>query len=68
MTLEDYFRSEYAGGKIDFSLRAHVWEHGVTIYIHPTDKDGMTTPSLTVVGNAVRLASGCFSPDWPEEK
>lgn len=67
MTLEDYFRFEYANGAIDFSLRALVSKEGVMIYIHPSGKDGTTTPTLVVEGNHVRLALGCFSPNWPQE-
>jgi hypothetical protein len=65
MTLEDYLRAEYQGGKIDFSLRINVC-HGpvVTIYIHPTGKDGTTTPTLLVSGNEVNVAPGSFLPEW----
>lgn len=54
MTLEDYFKYEYADGKIDFSLRIHVWEGVVEVYIHPAGKDGTTTPLLIVEGDTVR--------------
>lgn len=66
MTLQEYFQHEYENGTIDFSLRASVWEGAVTIYIHPIGKDGTTTPSLIVEGNTVRLAPGCYSPEWPK--
>lgn len=66
MTLEDYFSYEYAQGKIDFSLRVSVYD-GVRIYIHPTGKDGTTTPTLVVEGNTVRLALGSSAPGWSPE-
>lgn len=57
MTLEEYFRAEYQAGKIDFSLRVECSD-GVRIYVHPTNKDGVTTPMLQVQGNTVCLAPG----------
>jgi hypothetical protein len=54
MTLEAYFRAEFAEQKIEHSLRAHVADGVVEIYIHPTDRDGRTTPLLIVDGNTVR--------------
>lgn len=57
MTLEEYLKYEFAGGKIDFSLRTHVYEGRVEIYIHPTGRDGNTTPTLVVEGNTVRERS-----------
>lgn len=54
MTLEDYFKSEFANGAIDFLLRAHVWNGVVEIYIHPSGRDGSTTPTLIVDGDFVR--------------
>lgn len=52
-TLEDYIKQEYAEGKIDFSFRVSVWDGTVSIYIHPTGKDGRTTPTLTVKGDCI---------------
>lgn len=60
MTLEDYFRAEYRGGKIDFSLRVECSD-GVKIYIYPSGKAGETTPTLQVQGNTVRLAPGSIA-------
>jgi hypothetical protein len=54
MTLEEYLRLEFEEGKIDHSLRAHVADGEVQIYIHPTGRDGRTTPLLVVEDNAVR--------------
>lgn len=65
MTLEEYFRYEAAEGKIDFSLRASCYDE-VEVYIHPTGRDGKTTPSLVVKGNTVQLKKGSYSPEWPE--
>jgi hypothetical protein len=65
MTLEDYFKYEYGGGKIDHTLRASVYNGVVEIYIHPSGKNGNTTPSLLVEGNTVRLKPGSWSPEWP---
>ena len=53
MTLEEYFKTEYADGKIDHWLRAHVHDGVVEIYIHPYGKNGNTTPMLVVSGNTV---------------
>lgn len=53
MTLADYIKAEYSQGKIDFALRAHVWDGKVHIYIHPAGKDGMTTSTLEVVDDTV---------------
>ena len=54
MTLEEFIKSEYAGGKIDFRFRAHVHEGVVEIfYVHPLGKDGNTTPTMIVTGNSV---------------
>jgi hypothetical protein len=54
VTLEEYLRYELEQGKIDFSMRAEVRSDGrVMVYIHPTGKDGVTTPSLHVKGNLV---------------
>ncbi len=64
MTLEDYLRYEYQDGKIDFSLRAEVNDGGVRVYIHPTGRDGTTTPMLLVTGNSVSLAFGSSAPGW----
>ena len=64
MTLEDYLKYELADGKIDFSLRAHYDGAHVEVYIHPTGRDGTTTPPLVVVGNTVHLKPGCGSPEW----
>lgn len=55
MNLEEYIKTEVAEGKIDFSFRASVWNGEVRIYIHPTGKDGRTTPSAVVKGNCVEL-------------
>ena len=55
MLLEDYSKAEVAQGKIDFIVRAHVYDGVVTIYIHPMGKDGRTTPSARVHGNTVVL-------------
>lgn len=57
MTLEDYIRSEYAEGKIDFAFRATVFEGSVKIYIHPLNRDGNTTPTVEVKGDVIV---------WPE--
>lgn len=65
MTLEEYLRYEYADGKIDFSMRVGVYDE-VRVYIHPTGRNGTTTPSLVVEGNTVRIAPGCFAPGWNE--
>lgn len=54
MTLEEYFKYEYEQGKIDFSARISVFNGEVEVYIHPTGKDGNTTPTLLVEGNTVR--------------
>jgi hypothetical protein len=54
MTLEEYLKHEYAEGKIDFSMRASVFEGVVEVYIHPTGKSGNTTPTLIVEGDSVR--------------
>jgi hypothetical protein len=54
-TLDEYFKAEYAEGKIDHWVRAHVFEDVVEIYIHPHGRDGRTTPPLIVEGNSVRL-------------
>jgi hypothetical protein len=54
MTLEEYFKAEYADGKSDFRCRAHVHNGQVEIYIHPLGRDGHTTPLLIVQGDAVR--------------
>jgi hypothetical protein len=64
MTLEDYFKHELADGTIDFSLRASVFNGVVELYIHPTGRNGATTPSLIVTGNTVRLAPTCSAPGW----
>lgn len=65
MTLEDYLRHEYAGGKIDFSLRVAICDGSpVEIYLHPTGRDGTTTPMLLVEGNNVRLHPGSIAPEW----
>jgi hypothetical protein len=66
MTLEDYFKHELADGKIDFSLRASVFDGVVEFYIHPSGRNGTTTPSLIVNGNTVRLKPGSWSPDWKQ--
>lgn len=66
MTLEDYFRAEYGEGKIDFSLRVHCSGPIVTVYVHPSGKDGRTTPTLLVSGNTVSVAPGSWSPEWSE--
>ena len=60
MTFEDYLKQEYAEGKIDFSLRFD----GRSFYIHPTGKNGSTTPNLLVKGNTVCMAPGCAAPGW----
>lgn len=60
MTLEDYLKREYAEGKIDFAFRAHVYDGKVQIYIHPSGRDGRTTPTVEVVGNVVGMPEG-----WP---
>lgn len=62
MTLEQYIAHEYAEGKIDFTFRAHVYEGKTTIYIHPMNVAGLTTPSLVVKDNAVEWPSG-----WPQD-
>lgn len=67
MTLEDYIKFEYAAGKIDFSFRAHVYDGQVVIYIHPTGRDGTTTPNLIVEGNKVRMKLGDYMPGWSAE-
>lgn len=58
MTLEDYFRYEFESDpklpKIDFVLRINPTDKGVDFYIHPANRDGNTTPSLTLVGNNVK--------------
>lgn len=64
MTLEEYLKYEYAGGKIDFSMRASVYNGVVEIYIHPTGRDGTTTPSLIIKGNTVELSPRCTAPGW----
>jgi hypothetical protein len=65
MTLEDYLRDEAAQGKIDFSLRVHtIPGNSCEIYIHPTGRDGTTTPMLLVEGNTVRLHPGSSAPGW----
>lgn len=53
MTLEEYLRSEYGEGKIDFSFRVCQCDDRVLIYIHPDSKAGKTTPNLRVKGNLV---------------
>lgn len=64
MTLEDYLKLEYAEGKIDFSMRAAVYNGVVVVYIHPSGRDGSTTPSLLVTGNTVQLNPGSSAPGW----
>lgn len=64
MTLEDWLKFELAGGKIDFSLRASVYDGVVEIYVHPTGRDGTTTPTLIVDGNTVRLKPRSIAPGW----
>jgi hypothetical protein len=54
MTLEEFIKSEYEAGKIDFTFRASVYDGEVNIYIHPLGKDGNTTPTLIVSGDTVR--------------
>jgi hypothetical protein len=54
MTLQEYFATEFAEGKVDHWCRAHVHAGVVEIYIHPHGRDGQTTPALVVEGNAVR--------------
>jgi hypothetical protein len=66
MTLEDYFKHEYAEGKIDFSLRISVYQDIVECYIHPSGKSGTTTPSLVVQGNTVRMSPLSFMPEWAD--
>lgn len=67
MTLEDYLLYEFAKGKIDFSMRVSAYAgYPTEFYIHPTGKDGTTTPTLIVEGNTVRIKPGSFSPDWSE--
>ena len=54
MTLEQYIRQEHANGTIDFRFRAHVVDGRVEIYIHPLNRDGLTTPTLIVTGDCVQ--------------
>jgi hypothetical protein len=54
LPLERYFKAEYAEGKIDHVVRASVHDDVVEIYIHPSGRDGRTTPTLIVEGNYVR--------------
>lgn len=67
MTLEEYLKYEYADGKIDFSMRIHVWDGVVEIYIHPTNRSGTTTPTLVVTGNTVKLSPKSISNEWYQE-
>ena len=60
MTFEDYLKIEFAQGKIDFSLRFD----GISFYVHPTGKDGNTTPNFVPNGNVLSIAPGCFHPAW----
>jgi hypothetical protein len=53
-TLQEYFAKEFAEGKIDHVVRAHVHAGVVEIYIHPHGRDGVTTSTLIVEGNRVR--------------
>lgn len=56
MTLEEYFRFEYGSEptpKIDFTLRIALTDKGVEFYIHPSGRDGTTTPMLLVNGDTV---------------
>lgn len=66
MTLEDYFRYEYAQGKIDFSVRVNCYG-AVELYIHPTGQEGTTTPTLLLEGNTVRLHPGSSAPGWSHD-
>lgn len=68
MTLEQYFKKELADGKIEFRLRATDSGDGVDIYIHPSDRDGATTPNLRVQGNSISMAPGSSHPDWLVER
>lgn len=56
--LEQYLRDELAAnGSIDFSLRATVTDKGVSFYIHPTNRSGMTV-DFQVVGNILVPPAG----------
>lgn len=57
MNLEEYFKREGAEGKIDFILRAETWDGVTRFYVHPMNRDGLTTPNLQVVGDQII---------WPE--
>ncbi len=74
MTLEQYFRQEYARGRqvgdrvvpiIDYALRVAV-NGSVEVYIHPAGCAGETTPTLLVEGNTVHLHPGSFTPGWEQ--
>lgn len=62
MTLQDYLFWEYHSDpmpKIDYSMRVFVDLDGsVSLYIHPTGRDGSTTPTLKVQGNSVVWPTG----------
>ena len=42
INIEPYLREELKNGAIDFSLRAHIENGSLYIYIHPQGKDGKT--------------------------
>ncbi len=67
--LEQYLRDELAAnGSIDFSLRASVTDNGVSFYIHPANRSGMTV-DFKVVGNILVSPGGvrydALPPDRP---
>lgn len=51
MTIEEYLRAEIQRGVIDFTLRVHDrGVEGLTFYIHPESRDGMTRDFLVKGG------------------
>jgi hypothetical protein len=64
ISFESYLRTELAQDKIDFSFRAAITNIGVVVYIHPTDKDGATTPLLRVQDNILSVAPNSWTRGW----
>jgi len=55
MTLEDYFKKNFAVGVVDHALRANVDQSGkVTFYLHPAGRDGDTL-AFSVVKDVLHL-------------
>lgn len=55
-TFEQFLRDAFEKhGIIDFSLRAAAYPgYPVEIYLHPSNRDGDTTPPMIVDGNTLR--------------